>query len=70
MSKNNVVKLAGREALSWRHSGAALNSPGRTGTLEARLAMLPRRLLYALHRDLGVRAPGGETLLVLVRAAR
>jgi hypothetical protein len=63
-----TVQESGFEVLSWRYSGAALNSPGRT--LKTRLAMLPRRLLYALHKDIGVRALGGETLLVLARAAR
>ena len=63
-----TVQECGFEVLSWRYSGAALYSPGKS--LKTRLAMLPRRLLYALHKDIGVRALGGETLLVLARAAQ
>ena len=58
---------SGYEILDWRYTGAAFNSPDRS--LKTRLAALPRRLLYAINRDLGVRLLGGDTLLVLARPA-
>lgn len=58
---------SGYEIVAWRYTGASLNAPGRTW--KSKLAALPRRLLFALDRDLGVRLLGGDTLLVLARAA-
>jgi hypothetical protein len=58
---------SGYEIVHWRYTGASLSSPGRTWKSKA--ASVPRRLLFALNRDLGVRLLGGDTLLVLARAA-
>lgn len=55
----------GYEVLDWRYTGASLNLPNRS--LRMRLAALPRRISYAVHKDFGVRLLGGETLLVLAR---
>jgi len=60
-----TLKDCGFEILHWRYSGAAINSP--KCTLKTRLAMLPRLVLYAICKDFGVRALGGETLLVLAK---
>ena len=49
-----------------RYTGAAFTSPQRGW--KTRLAQLPRRLLFALHHDWGVRLLGGETLMVLATA--
>ena len=57
----------GYEVLDWRYTGASLHSPNRS--LKTRLAALPRRIAYAVNKDFGVRLLGGETLLVLAKAA-
>lgn len=56
---------AGYEVLDWRYTGASLNMPNRS--LKTLFAALPRRIAYALNKDLGVRLLGGETLLVLAK---
>jgi SAM-dependent methyltransferase len=55
----------GYEVLDWRYTGASLNSPNRS--LKTRLAALPRRIAYAVNKEIGVRLLGGETLLVLAK---
>ena len=55
----------GYEVLDWRYTGASLNSPNRS--LKTRLAVFPRRLAYAVHKDFGVRLFGGETMLVFAK---
>jgi len=62
-----TLKDCGFEIIDWRYSGAGIRGPQRT--LKTRLAVVPRLALYALHKDLGVRALGGETLVVLARPA-
>lgn len=62
-----TLKDSGFEIVHWRYSGAAVSTPQRT--LKTRLAILPRLALYSLHKDFGVRALGGETLVVLARSA-
>jgi hypothetical protein len=49
-----------------RYTGAY--AVGARHSLRTALAALPRRIAYALHKDLGVRLLGGETLLVLATA--
>lgn len=53
------------EIVDWWYSGAALNAPKRNWRTV--LASFPRRIAYAINKDLGVRALGGETLYVLAR---
>lgn len=62
-----VLAEAGYELVEWKYTGASLNSPERS--LKTKIAAWPRRLLYSLNRDFGVRLLGGDTLLVLARAA-
>ena len=62
-----TLKDCGFGIVHWCYSGAAINYPQHT--LKTRLALLPRLALYALHKDFGIRALGGETLLVLARPA-
>jgi cyclopropane fatty-acyl-phospholipid synthase-like methyltransferase len=59
---------AGYEVMDWTYTGAAFSAPQRTW--RTRLAGLPRRLAYTFGKDAGVRLLGGETLMVLARAAR
>ena len=56
------------DVVEWMYSGAAFNAPRRTP--RQRLLAVPRRLFYALNKDWGVRALGGETLVVLARGGR
>ena len=35
--------------------------------LKTRFAAIPRRIAYAVNKDIGVRLLGGETLLVLAK---
>lgn len=53
------------EVLEWRFTGAAFNSP--QASKKTRVAQLPRRLAYALNKEIGVRLLGGETLMVLAK---
>lgn len=61
----SLLRECGYDIVEWRYSGAAFASPQRTW--KTRLASTPRRLAYALSKDWGVRALGGETLVVLAR---
>jgi SAM-dependent methyltransferase len=58
---------SGYEVLAWRYTGASLRAPVRS--LKTRIASLPRRLMFALNRDFGARLLGGETLIVIAKAA-
>ncbi len=62
-----LLHECGYQVLDWQYTGAAFSSP-QVG-LKGRLARWPRRLFYALHKDIGVRVLGGETLMVLARPA-
>jgi predicted RNA methylase len=60
-----LVEDSGFEVVDWSYTGAAFTAPQRTaGT---RMASLARRLVFAVHRDAGVRLLGGETIVVLAR---
>lgn len=62
-----LLKDCRYQAIDWFYTGASLSGP-RPGW-KTRLAGLPRRLAYAVHKDLGVRLLGGETLMVLARVS-
>lgn len=61
-----LLEECGYEVTSWSYTNAALDMRGRSW--KTRLASWPRRLAWALNKDLGVRLLGGETLMVLGRA--
>lgn len=63
----SLLRECGYEIISWHYSGAAFHSPQRTW--RTRLASFPRRIAYFLGKDWGVRALGGETLIVLASSA-
>ena len=58
-----TLKDCGYNIIETKYTGASLSSPNRS--FKTRLASIPRRLMYALNKDFGVRVLGGETLLVL-----
>ena len=60
-----LLNECGYEILDWAYTGAAFSAP-QSGIM-AKFARLPRRILYALNRDFGVRLLGGDTLVVLAR---
>jgi len=69
-TRNLALELldeCGFEVISSNYTGAYLSGP-QTG-FGTRLARLPRKLTYMLMGDIGVRLLGGETLMVLARAA-
>lgn len=55
----------GHRIIDWQYTGASLNSPNRS--VKTRFAAVPRRILFAINKDAGVRILGGETLLVLAK---
>lgn len=61
-----LLEESGFQVVDWAYTGAAFTAP--QPTMRSRLASLPRRLLFALNRDFGVRLLGGDTLMVLARA--
>lgn len=61
-----LLKDCRYDIVDWFYTGASLGGP-RSGW-KTRLAGWPRRLAYALHKDIGVRLLGGETLMVLAKA--
>lgn len=67
-TKNLALSLldeCGFLVIDWQYSGAAFNAPRRT--FKTKLANIPRRLLYWINKEIGVRALGGETLVVLAK---
>ncbi len=64
----SLLQECGYQIMDWSYTGAAFSAPDPTW--KGRLARLPRRLLFALNRDLGVRILGGDTLIVLARACK
>lgn len=61
-----TLKDSGYEILHWDYTQASLSSPNRS--LKTRMMSVPRKIFYWLHKDLGVRLLGGETLIVLAKA--
>jgi SAM-dependent methyltransferase len=61
-----LLKEAHYKIVDWRYTRAAFTSPQRNW--KTILASYPRRLAYALNKDLGVRLLGGETLMILAQA--
>jgi SAM-dependent methyltransferase len=64
----SLLRECGYDIVCWRYSGATFNAPRRTW--RTKLASTLRRSVYALNKDLGVRALGGETLIVLAERRR
>ena len=67
-TKNLALRLlneCGYEVLDWSYSGAVFTAPNKTW--KTHLSSLPRSLIYAIHKDIGVRMLGGETLFVVAR---
>jgi len=61
-----LLDECGYEIVDWSYTGASLSAP-RSSWL-GRMARIPRRILYSINRDLGVRLLGGDTLIVLAKA--
>jgi len=62
-----LLHETGWEVLDCVYSGAAFSSP--QATFKTKLAAILRKLMYTVHKDIGVRILGGETLFVLARSA-
>lgn len=62
----SLIQESGFEVLDWFYTGAAFTTPQKTW--KSRLARLPRRFIFGINRDFGVRLLGGDTLMVLAKA--
>ncbi len=60
-----TLRDCGYEILQWNYTGASLFSPNRN--LLTKIASIPRKLLFTISRDIGVRIMGGDTLIVLAK---
>ena len=61
-----TLRRAGFKVVDWQYTGASLNMPNRS--FKTRLACFPRRVVFFINKDWGVRLLGGETLVVLATA--
>ena len=61
----SLIKECGLKIVEWRYSEAAFSLARRS--LKTRLANIPRKIFYAINKEMGVRVLGGETLFVLAR---
>jgi SAM-dependent methyltransferase len=62
----SLLEECGYQLIDWSYTGASLTAP--QSTWKGLLARLPRRLIFGINRDLGVRLLGGDTLMVLANA--
>lgn len=61
----SLIEECGFKIIEWKYSEAAFSGP--RCTLKTRLANIPRKILCAINKEIGVRAFGGETLFVLAK---
>lgn len=62
----SLLEECGYQLIDWSYTGASFTAPQTTW--KGLLARLPRRLVFGINRDLGVRLLGGDTLMVLAKA--
>ncbi len=58
-----LLEECGYQVRDWFYTDAAFSAPQRSW--KTRFVSMPRRMVYALARDVGVRLFGGETVMVL-----
>ena len=63
----SLLEESGYTVVDWSYTGAAFTAPQEV-TWKNRLSRLPRKILFGINRDLGVRLLGGDTLIVLAKA--
>lgn len=63
----SLIEESGFRVRHWEYTGAAFKAPQQTW--KTRMAMAPRWAAQRYDKDWGVRALGGETLIVLAEAA-
>jgi SAM-dependent methyltransferase len=61
----SLIEECGYQVLDWSYTGASFTAPQTTW--KSWLARIPRRLIYWVNRDWGVRLLGGDTLMVLAK---
>lgn len=61
-----LLDECGYEIVDWSYTGASLTAP--QSSWKGKMARVPRRILYSINRDFGVRLLGGDTLIVLAKA--
>lgn len=62
----SLLNECGYQLIDWSYTGASFTTPQTTW--KGLLAKLPRRLVFGVNRDFGVRLLGGDTLMVLAKA--
>lgn len=60
-----ILKECGYEIIDYFYTPSVIELPAKS--FKSYLMRLPRRLLYAIHKDLAVRILGGYSLLILLR---
>jgi len=61
-----LLEECGLEVIGWQYTEAAFSAPQRG--FKTKIFGLLRRLVYFIHKGIGVRLLGGETLMVLVKS--
>lgn len=61
----SLLEETGFDIIEARYTGAALNAPQRS--FKTKCFSLIRRVVYFFNKDIGARALGGETLMVLAK---
>jgi hypothetical protein len=60
-----VLKDLDYEVISWFYTAPTIDLPARS--TKSYIARIPRRILFALHKDLAVRIMGGYSMLILAK---
>ena len=61
----SLLEESGYKIIDWSYTGAAFTVPQITW--KTFLSRIPRKILFGINRDLGVRLLGGDTLIVLAK---
>jgi SAM-dependent methyltransferase len=64
----SLIQECGYQIMDWSYTGASFTAPQTTW--KSWLARIPRRLIFGINRDLGVRLLGGDTLMVLAKVRK
>ncbi len=60
-----ILKDVGYEVLDYFYTAGSIELPAKS--IKRYIARLPRKLFFAIHKDLGVRIMGGYSLMVLAK---
>jgi len=60
-----LINECGYKIIDWHYTGVSILS--KQNSWKTRIAAWPRRILFSINRDFGVRLLGGDTLMVLMK---